>query len=176
MRIRHLFVLWATLMFPVTACTDSYSEFCIQYPVSFSCDISFPPFNTIASMGQFLTVRLKANHTSYTIYNPALGTTSEQPLSEVEARTFTFGLGGLIVGQPYFNDGASTYYAYDLACPHCDRASARLSVDAQGNASCASCGAVYDLNNSGIAVEGESRPLYRYRVTQSSVSTLYVHN
>lgn len=164
------------LLFGVSSCHDSYQEFCTQYPVSFVCDITYAPFNSVASMGQFLSVRLKANHTTYIVYNPALDKTTEEPVSEVEARSFVFGLGGLIIGQPYFNDGRSTYYAYDLACPHCDRAWARLTIDALGNAACSHCEAVFDLNNGGIVVEGEGRPLYRYRVTQSSVNTLYVHN
>lgn len=170
------FLAVGILLLTATSCHDSYNEFCTQYPVSFSCDITYAPFNTICSMGQFLTVRLKANHTGYTVYNPALDKTTEMAISEMEARSFVFGLGGLIIGQPYFNDGASTYYAYDLACPHCDRSSARLTLDEMGHATCSRCDAVFDLNNGGIVLEGEGRPLYRYRVTQSNLNTLFVHN
>lgn len=164
------------LLLSATSCHDTYSEFCTQYPVSFSCDITFSPFNTVTSMGQFLSVRLKANHTAYIVYNPALDKTTEMAVSEVEARSFAFGLGGLVIGQPYFNDGSSVYYAYDLACPHCDRSSARLTIDAMGQARCSRCDAVFDLNNDGLVVEGEGRPLYRYRISQSTIGTLYVHN
>ena len=169
-------VVCALLMMAASSCHDSYNEFCSQYPVSFSCDITYPPFNNIASMGQFLTVRLKANRTAYLVYNPALDKTTEMAVSEIEARSITLGLGGLIIGQPYFNDGTAMYYAYDLACPHCDRSSARLDVDALGQARCSRCDAVFDLNNGGIVIEGEGRPLYRYRISQSSVGTLYIHN
>jgi len=156
-------------------CTQEYKEFCTQYRVSFSCDITNSPYNVLGSMGQFITVRKKTGSTSCTVHTPSLGKSVEVPLSEVEIRSFSFGLGGLILGKPYFGDGMSVY-AYDLACPACDKASARLSVNAQGNATCAKCGNVYDLNNGGLVIEGEGRPLYRYRVTQSSVSTLFVHN
>jgi len=168
-------ILLLTLL-SLVACTSDYNEFCTQYQVSFSCTITNVPYNAVNSMGQFISVRKKTGSTSCSVYNPSLGKTTEVPLSEVEMRSFTLGLGGLILGQPYFNDGRSTVYAYDLACPTCDKASARLTIDTQGNATCPKCGNVYDLNNGGLVVEGEGRPLYRYRVTQSSVSTLYVHN
>lgn len=179
MKLHHSFLrilVCSVVLLTTSGCEDSYNEFCTHYPVTFSCDITFAPFNVVCSMGQFLTVRLKADHTAYTVCNPALGTTTEHPLSEVEARSFLFGLGGLIIGQPYFNDGSSQYYAYDLACPHCDRASARLTLDAQGQATCSRCDAVFDLNNGGLVVQGEGRPLYRYRITQSTLTTLYIHN
>lgn len=156
-------------------CTQDYKEFCTQYRVSFSCEITNSPFNVLNSMGQFITVRKKTGSTSCTVYNPSLGKSFEVPLSEVEMRSFDYGLGGLILGKPYFGDGMSIY-AYDLACPVCDKVSARLGVNSQGTATCAKCGNVYDLNNGGLVIEGEGRPLYRYRVTQSSVSTLFVHN
>lgn len=158
----------------LAACSESYQEFCTQYPVTYSFDITYAPFNQVASMGQFIRIRPRPADASVTVISPS-GASAKVPLSETERRTFSFGLGGLIVGQPYFNDG-STYYAYDLACPACDRAAARLDVDEQGRASCPLCDNVYDLNNGGTVVAGSGRPLYRYRVTQSSVSTLFVHN
>lgn len=173
---KSLFALCSILMLCLSSCTSDYKEFCTQYQVSFSCDITNVPYNAVNSMGQFITVRKKTGSTSCTVYNPSLGKTTEVPLSEVEIRSFSLGLGGLILGRPYFGDGKSAVYAYDLACPACDKASSRLNLDTQGNATCPKCDIVYDLNNGGLVVEGEGRPLYRYRVTQSSVSTLFVHN
>ncbi len=173
---RSLYALCFVTYLMLLSCNDDYNEFCTQYQVSFSCDITNVPYNAVNSMGQFITIRKKTGSTSCTVYNPALKKTTEVPLSEVEMRSFTLGLGGLIVGQPYFSDGKSSVYAYDLACPVCDRASARLTIDAMGNAECPKCGNIYDLNNGGLVTTGDGRPLYRYRVTQSSVSTLYIHN
>ena len=160
--------------FLLMGCTESYQEYCTQYPVTYSVDITYAPFNQVASMGQFICIRPKSNHASVTVTS-LTGKSTEVALSETERRSFSFGLAGLIIGQPYFNDGTA-YYAYDLACPACDRAAARLEMDEQGKASCPLCDNVYDLNNGGIIVSGSGRPLYRYRVTQSSAGTLFVHN
>ena len=169
-------LLLAVLLSMATGCTSDYKEFCTQYQVSFSCDITNAPYNAVASMGQFVTIRRRTGSTSCTVFNPSLSSTVDVPLSEVEMRSFAYGLGGLILGQPYFGSDSGGVYAYDLACPACDRASARLDINAQGYATCPRCDNVYDLNNGGLVTQGEGRPLYRYRVTQSSVSTLYVHN
>ena len=176
MRKNCLFLLASCLVLLMLfgACTETYQEFCTQYPVTYSFDITYAPFNQVASMGQFIRIRPRPADASVTVISPS-GASAKVPLSETERRAFAFGLGGLIVGQPYFNDG-STYYAYDLACPACDRAAARMDVDEQGRASCPLCDNVYDLNNGGTVIDGSGRPLYRYRVTQSGVSTLFVHN
>ena len=176
MRSRPYLILFFFAALFLSSCTESYQEYCTFYPVTFTCDITYAPFNTVNSMGQFLTIRMKSNHTSYTVTNVSTGHATEIPLTEMEARTFSFGLGGLILGQPYFGDGGSPIYAYDLACPHCDRASTRVDIDAKGYATCPSCGAVYDLNNGGIVIKGSGRPLYRYRITQSSIFSIYIHN
>ncbi|MBP5322771.1 MAG: hypothetical protein J6Y84_03110 [Bacteroidaceae bacterium] len=173
MRRLRSFVSFAMLLL-LSACSESYQEFCTLYPVTYSFDITYAPFNQVASMGQFLRIRPRPADASVTVTSPS-GKETKVPLSETERRSFSFGLAGLIVGQPYFNDG-STYYAYDLGCPACDKASARLGVDEQGHATCPLCDNVYDLNNGGVIVTGSGRPLYRYKVTQSSVSTLFVHN
>lgn len=171
--MKKISILLACLI--LFSCGNDYEEFCTYYHANFSCDITNVPFNAVNSMGQFITVRKKSVNMSCDVYNPSLNKTYSVPLAEVDARYAEFGLGGLIIGQPYFNDG-TTFYAYDLACPQCDKAYTRLTINAQGTASCAKCGNVYDLNNSGFIIEGEGRPLYRYHVTQSSVNTIYVHN
>ena len=172
-KMKKLFLFFACCL--LASCQSDYQEYCTQYPVTFSCDIAYAPYNAVNSLGQFITVRSKAGRGAVSVFNPSLNKTTEVSLSEVEARSFTFGLGGLILGQPFFGDG-SPCYAYDLACPVCDRASARLTVGADGLARCPKCANVYDLNNSGLVTEGSGRPLYRYHVTQSTASTLYIHN
>lgn len=154
------------------ACSRSYEVFSNKYPVSFSCDVSRTPFNKLQTSGYFLTVRPTPTMDGYKVREPD-GREQTFPYTEIQNRVFHFGLGGLIIGKPYFGDG--TIYAYDLGCPHCDRASAYLTVDAVGMATCSKCSNAYDLNNNGIAKTGDSRPLYRYR-TGVNGNMLMVHN
>lgn len=154
------------------ACSRSYEVFSNKYPVSFSCDISKSPFNKVLTSGYFLAVRPTPTKDGYKVKDPD-GREQTIPYTEVHSRVFNFGLAGLIIGKPYFGDGA--YYAYDLGCPHCDRASAVLEVNNEGVASCAKCNNTYDLNNGGGAIRGDSRPLYRYQTTVNG-NMLMVHN
>ena len=154
------------------ACNRSYEVYSTKYPVSFSCDISKSPFNKVQTSGYFLTVRPTPAKDGYKVREPD-GREHTIPYTEVHSRVFSFGLAGLIIGKPYFGDGA--YYAYDLGCPQCDLPSVRLTTTIEGTATCAKCGTTYDLNNGGMAKAGDSRPLYRYR-TSLSEHRLMVHN
>lgn len=145
-----------------SACSRSYEEFSSKYLVSFSCDISKSPFNKVQTSGYFLSVRSTAIKDGYIVREPD-GREQTFPYTEIQNRVFNFGLAGIIIGQPYLGDGLT--YAYDLGCPQCDRASSRLVVDIKGFAICPKCNNVYDLNNSGVAKVGDSRPLYRYHTT-----------
>ena len=155
------------------ACSRSYEVYSNKYIVSFSCDISKSPFNKVQTSGYFLAVRLTPMKDGYKVRLPEGKEEPPIPLTERELRTFRFGLAGLIVGKPYFGDGQ--YYAYDLGCPHCDRASSPLHVNEEGLATCSKCSNTYDLNNSGIPKTGDSRPLYRYQ-TSLNGHMLMIHN
>lgn len=153
----------------VQACTNSYPIFTNKYPVSFSCDISMPPFNSIHTLGCFITVRQRPAKDGYTVYTNT-GMAYEFP--EVQSHVFSYGLAGLIIGSPWYAEGE--IYAYDLGCPQCDRASSRLTVDSSPYAKCSKCGAQYELNNNGYATNG-GHPLYRYPLTRNG-NMLMVHN
>ena len=155
-----------------TACSRSYELYHTRDTVTFSCDISRPPFNKVQTSGYFLSVRPILGKSEYKVREPD-GREHTIPYTEVHSRVFSFGLAGLIIGKPYFGD--EEYYAYDLGCPKCDVPSARLAVSEEGTATCSKCSTIYDLNNGGIPKVGESRPLYRYRVSLSG-HTLMVHN
>lgn len=155
----------------VQACTNSYPIFTNKYPVSFSCDISMPPFNSIHTLGCFITVRQRPTKDGYTVYTNT-GMAYEYPMTEVQSRVFSYGLAGLIIGSPWYAEGE--IYAYDLGCPQCDRASSRLTVDSSPYAKCSKCGAQYELNNNGYATNG-GHPLYRYPLTRNG-NMLMVHN
>ena len=154
------------------ACSRSYEVFSNKYPVFFSCDINQSPFNKVQTSGYFLAVRPTTTKDGYKVREPD-GHEQTFSYTEVQNRVFSFGLAGLIIGKPYFGD--EKYYAYDLGCPQCDKASTSLNVNSEGIATCAKCGTIYDLNNSGIAKTGDSRPLYRYQTTLNT-NILMVHN
>ena len=167
---RFVFILITLLT--LQACTRSYHVFSTKYPVSFSCEVSQSPFNSINTWGYFLSVRPTATKDGYRVKLPN-GSEQEYPYTEVQNRVFQFGLAGIIIGRPYFGDGE--VYAYDLGCPQCDKPSARLSISADGIATCTKCKNQYDLNNSGVAQTSDSRPLYRYRTTLNG-NFLMIHN
>lgn len=156
--MRRAIAILFTIIAAVSCDTESpYSG----YSVFFTCDASFHPFNQASSFGQFITVRRKSS-TSYEVTD-AQGIKHTRNLTEAEARQkFFYGLGGLIIGTPSMEDG--NIWAYDLACPNCEMARYRLLLDDVGRASCNNCGSIYDLNCSGIHIEGKSRILWRYRV------------
>lgn len=154
------------------ACSRSYEEFSSKYFVTFSCDISKSPFNKVQTSGYFLSVRPTPAKDGYIVRDPN-GQEQEYPYTEVQNRVFNFGLAGLIVGKPYFGDGQ--FYAYDLGCPQCDRASVSLDVNLEGIASCSKCNSSYGLNDGGMPRTGDSRPLYRYRATLNG-NLLVLHN
>ena len=154
------------------ACSRSYEVFTDKYPVSFSCNITVSPFNKVQTSGYFLAVRPTPTKDGYKVKEPD-GREQTIPYTEVHSRVFSFGLAGLIIGKPYFGDGE--FYAYDLGCPHCNRASSPLGITPDGLATCAQCHNTYDLNNGGTPKAGDSRPLYRYR-TSLSGNVLMAHN
>lgn len=165
-------IITVCLLLASVACSRSYEVFSNKYPVSFSCDITGAPFNKVQTSGYFLAVRPTPAKDGYKVKEPD-GREQTFPYTEVQNRVFSFGLAGLIIGRPYFGDGE--YYAYDLGCPHCDRASSPLSINSEGTATCSKCSNTYDLNNSGVPKTGDSRPLYRYRTTLNG-TRLMVHN
>ena len=125
----------------------------------------------IDNYGQFSTIRQSG--TKIIMSSPV--STNSYDFDAVSARSFYFGLGGLIVGTPNLSSDGNPYRCYDLACPNCDRASYRLNVSDNGRASCSHCGITYDLNNDGVIIDrGNSnfespRVLYRYRISYNGM-------
>lgn len=153
------------------ACTNSYPTYSNRYPVSFSCNVSLPPFNSVHSLGSFIYVKQRPAKDGYTVYTNT-GVAYQYPLTEVQSRVFSYGLAGIIIGSPWHAGGE--IYAYDLGCPQCDRESARLTIDTTPYAKCSKCGTHYELNNNGYASNG-GHPLLRYPVTLNG-NNLMVHN
>lgn len=157
----------AALLLLNSSCRDSFQVFSNKYHVLFRCDISMSPYTPVQTYGSFVSVRQSGNNLKVTDMN---GTTTQLQMSQVESAGISLGLGGLIIGIPSIGNTDGLIYAYDLACPVCDRASARLSFDNLGIAECKSCNTVFDLNNNGFVIgsgSGGNHPLYRYPVSRS---------
>lgn len=166
---KALFLALAMLL--TAGCENSYSTMSVKYQVRFTCRTDIAPFNQLSTPGRFLSVRMLPDG-NLSVTDPD-GNEIIRPLSQKESSSFTLGLGGLIIGNPLFEPDASSLYAFDLACPECDRQQYRLTVDLSGSAKCTKCGNIWSLNNGGYPVETTSskvRTLYRYPVKVSGNS------
>ena len=135
-----------------------------SYRANVVFDGNIYPYNQARSFGQFICIKQGANIGQYKVTD-AMGKTQTVNIPEIHLQQgrFYYGLGGLIIGTPSMGDG--TIWAYDWACPSCDLARYRVEIDyTMGHATCPRCATKFDLNSGGIAIEGESRPLWRYRV------------
>lgn len=154
------------------SCSNSYELFCTKYRANFRCDPTVPPFNVTTSLGSFVSVRCPAEEL---IVTDSEGHVTRWPVTEIEKRNFAMGLSGFIIGTPTLDNDRCAVYAYDLACPICDKASVRLKFNSLGVATCPDCGSTFNLNNNGIVISSESehqRPLYRYPVSQTLQSLI----
>ena len=156
------FLLSLFLLLTVAGCDgeNPYSG----YRVSVTFNGLIYPYNHARSFGQFICIKQGANIGEYQVTD-AMGKTQKVNIPEIylQQGKFYYGLGGLIIGTPSMGD--ETIWAYDWACPNCDRAYHRVEIDySMGHATCPNCAVKFDLNSGGIAIEGESRPLWRYRV------------
>ena len=157
----HLTILFTTLLaFAACEGDNPYSS----YHANVVFDGTIYPYNQARSYGQFICIRQGANIGEYKVTD-AMGKTQTVSIPQIHLQQgkFYYGLGGLIIGTPTMGDG--NLCAYDWACPSCDIARYRVEIDyTMGHATCPRCATKFDLNSSGIAIEGESRPLWRYRV------------
>lgn len=162
---RQIFAL--ILILTVSGCSKigNYQVYSNKYPVNYSCNTTISPFNQINSLGRFVSVRIKGMELEVTDSD---GNTSSHQMSETDMRSFSFGLGGLIIGTPSLNNDNVSVYAFDLACPICDKAKHRLTFNYLGIAKCSNCNSTWNLNNNGFIQNStvkETRPLYRYPVS-----------
>ena len=142
------------------------------YIVNFSFDKSIHPYNQVNSFGEYICVRRGANAGEYRLTD-AFGNTQTVniPQIQLQQNTFHFGLGGLIIGTPMNSDG--NIWAYDWACPRCDNSRYRVEIDrTMGHAKCPECATKFDLNSGGIAIEGNSRPMWHYRVFDNGTTVI----
>ena len=145
------------------------------YRVNFSFDSGIHPYIQAKSFGQFICVERKGAG-QYTLTDARGGKQIVNiPQIQLQQNPFYYGLGGLIIGTPSaYGDGSLV--AYDKACPKCDYSNRKVVIDyVMGYAKCDKCNSTFDLNSGGIAIEGNSRPLWRYRVFENG-STVVLQN
>ena len=143
-----------------------------SYHVNVIFDGTAHPYIQARSPGQFICIRQGANIGEYKLTDARGNTqTVNIPQIHLQQGKFHYGLGGLIIGTPIMNDGA--LMAYDWACPECNLARYRVEIDyTTGYAICPHCATKFDLNSSGIAIEGEARPLWQYRVFDNGTEVI----
>ena len=145
------------------------------YRVNFTFDSGVYPYIQAKSFGQFICVERKGAG-QYTVTD-AIGNkqTVNIPQIRLQQNPFFYGLGGLIIGTPaVYGEGA--LIAYDKACPKCDYSNRKVKIDyVMGHATCDKCQTKFDLNSGGIAIEGDSRPLWRYRVYENGTNVVVLN-
>ena len=165
---RTVLLLISILTFAACEGDNPYSS----YHANVIFDGTIYPYNQARSFGQFICIRQGANIGEYKVTD-AMGKTQTVRIPQIHLQQgrFYYGLGGLIIGTPTMGDG--NLCAYDWACPNCDIARYRVEIDyTMGYATCPRCATKFDLNSSGIAIEGESRPLWRYRVFDNGAEVI----
>lgn len=169
-----LTVMFATAALLFAGCSEEnpYSG----YHAHFVFDGTISPYNQARTPGEYICVRRGANIGEYRLTD-AMGNTTVERVPEIylQQGVFHYGLGGLIIGTPSaYGEGA--LIVYDWACPNCELEKYRLNIDyVMDYATCPKCGVKFDLNSGGIAIEGKSSPLMRYRVIDNG-STVIVQN
>jgi hypothetical protein len=103
---------------------------------------------------------------------PALAIKS---ITKPRVATDRIGFGGILIINGYSSNGATTLFAYDLACPvEVDR-NILVVPDNIGKARCSQCGAVYNTAyGSGIPESGSKYPLRSYFVRKTTGGNRYI--
>ena len=110
----------------------------------------------IGNLGEYATIRRQV----------------ENGVTKIHMTCSTGAAFGLIVGTTINSAGEMEYVCYDLACPICDRAGRRLSVD-EGLAKCAHCGASFYLKDEGSLYQKPTNATttsYRTRLYQYGIT------
>ena len=136
--------------------------------------------------GMFCTIRYDNR---YYYFAGSDGTAAQQPRTAADNYGTPMSIAGFIVGTPAvpnLSSGTHTAAAYDLVCPTCyanDAIERSLMFDyaySAGNImKCYRCMTSYDLNASGIPINGkeESRRLFKYRLSYSpATGTMVIQN
>ncbi len=125
----------------------------------------------LTSPGEWCYVTING---SYYNFKSATGKTDSYPKTAIEQYGTTIWFNGLLVGTPMIPEigGSFVPVCYDLVCPNCYenggiRRDIRIKDISLAQAICDRCKRVYDLQNSGVVIEGADEgssnvKLYRY--------------
>ena len=165
-------VLWSLIPLFLGSCGESEFEYSshrvrLVYDNSLHLDATLSVSMNAMAPGTFCRVSVSGNYFTFTNSH---GQSSRQPMTSVEQQRLPI-LGvnnesGVIVGFGLLSD-PPVFYAYDAQCPNCYENDSRprylLSMTSDGKAKCSRCGRTYDMNNSGIIIDGgPGEKLYRY--------------
>ena len=168
-------VLWSLIPLFLGSCGESEFEYSshrvrLVYDNSLHLDATLSVSMNAMAPGTFCRVSVSGNYFTFTNSH---GQSSRQPMTSVEQQRLPI-LGvnnesGVIVGFGLLSD-PPVFYAYDAQCPNCYENDSRprylLSMTTDGKAKCSRCGRTYDMNNSGIIIDGgPGEKLYRYHAT-----------
>ena len=181
--LKRNFLLSLLACLPLLSCQNAMDEYC-RRPCYVVVNNAEHVDETLAAAmnnltpGVFCLIRkTMSGGASQFSFSTNTGLSSTSLFTAKEQRmSLIFGLNnGVIVG--YGNaDYPATFYAYDYECPNCFAPDAvpvkskPLTMDDKGHATCKVCSRVYDMNNRGYIIEGEtenSLPLNRFPATTS---------
>jgi hypothetical protein len=176
--LKRNFLLSLLACLPLLSCQNAMDEYC-RRPCYVVVNNAEHVDETLAAAmnnltpGVFCLIRkTMSGGASQFSFSTNTGLSSTSLFTAKEQRmSLIFGLNnGVIVG--YGNaDSPATFYAYDYECPNCFDPDAipvkskPLTMDEKGRAKCQVCGRVYDMNNRGYIIEGETKnslPLNRF--------------
>ncbi len=179
---------WLSLVLLLSACDSSFEY--SSYPCYVVVDNSVFLDPTLASAmnsmapGVFCLIQKTMNNGAEQFsFSTNAGLSSTQLFTAKEQRLdLVFGMNnGVIVGFGTLSDG--TFYAYDRECPNCFDPNAvpvrsrPLSMSSNGQATCSTCGRVYDMNNRGYVIsDGGGDPLTLYPASTTGPYGLLIVN
>lgn len=177
----HSLVAVVLTILCLTACANASDEYC-RRPCYVVIDNSTHLDGTLASAlnstapGVFCLIqKTQKGGANYYHCSNNQGISSDIQWTAVDQRvTSIVGMNnGIIVGFGNL-DFPAIFYAYDRECPNCFDPDAipvkskPLTMDEQGHATCNVCHRVYDMNNRGYIISGESgEPMTRYPASTS---------
>ena len=184
MRILRIIIVSIQAVILMAACGADDYEFEKNYQCYFTFDCGMHQGTALQSCvnpmssGLFCMVwqdtKQGVRHINLQLYNQK---TEDVPITTaIEARQSCV-LGarnGLVIGCSTLNNGE--LYAFDRQCPNCIKAGTNKALQWENNGlwlKCPKCERVYDLNNNGFVVKGESGDkLMRYRATYNGTMLL----
>lgn len=188
--LKRNFLLSLLACLPLVSCKNAIDEYChrpcyIVINNAEHVDATLAAAMNNMSPGTFCLIRkTMSGGASQFSFSTNTGLSSTQLFTAKEQRmSLIFGLNnGVIVG--YGNaDNPAIFYAYDYECPNCFDPDAvpvkskPLTMDEKGHATCKVCGRVYDLNNRGYIIQGETQnslPLNRFPASTSGAMGVLV--